>query len=85
MRARHRRGESSVLSCDEAQSLPLDLLEEVRLLANLETDDAKLLSVILAGQPELSDRLNDPSLRQLKQRVGLRCDLRPLTLEETAA
>jgi general secretion pathway protein A len=85
VRARHHRGESSVLVVDEAQSLSLELLEEVRLLANFETDDAKLLSVILAGQPELSDRLTDPSLRQLKQRVALRCDLRPLTLPETAA
>ena len=64
---------------------PLDLLEEIRLLANIETDDHKLLSLILAGQPELSDRLNEPSLRQLKQRIALRCELRPLDLRETAA
>ena len=70
---------------DEAQSLPLELLEEIRLLANIETNDEKLLSVIMAGQPELADRLNDQALRQLKQRVALRCDLRPLTLQETAA
>ena len=83
MRERHRRGESTVLIIDEAQSLPLDLLEEVRLLANIETDATKLLSVVLAGQPELTERLNDAMLRQLKQRIALRCELRPLTLAET--
>lgn len=83
MQDRHRRGESTVLIIDEAQSLPLDLLEEVRLLANIETDACKLLSVVLAGQPELADRLNDAALRQLKQRIALRCELRPLTLTET--
>jgi general secretion pathway protein A len=85
LKARRRAGETSVLIVDEAQSLPLELLEEIRLLANIETDEEKLLLVILAGQPELSDRLNDRSLRQLKQRVALRCELRPLTLQETAA
>ena len=70
---------------DEAQSLPLELLEEIRLLANIETNDEMLLSVILAGQPELADRLNEQSLRQLKQRVALRCELQPLTMLETCA
>ena len=51
----------------------------------METDSGKLLPVVLAGQPELADRLNEPSLRQLKQRIALRCDLRPLDLRETAA
>jgi hypothetical protein len=74
-----------VLVVDEAQSLPLELLEEIRLLANIETDDEKLLSVILAGQPELADRLNAQSLRQLKQRGALRCQLSPLTLQESCA
>jgi general secretion pathway protein A len=83
--ARRQSGETSVLIVDEAQSLPLELLEEIRLLANIETDSEKLLSVIMAGQPELSDRLNDQSLRQLKQRVALRSELRPLTAQETAA
>jgi general secretion pathway protein A len=83
MHERQQRGESTVLIIDEAQCLPLDLLEEVRLLANIETHDTKLLSVILAGQPELASRLNDSSLRQLKQRVALRCELRPLSLPET--
>ena len=78
------KGELVTLIIDEAQSLSLELLEEVRLLANIETETQKLLCVILAGQPELADRLNDSSLRQLKQRIALRCELRPLTLTETA-
>jgi len=84
LKKRHELGETTVLIVDEAQSLPLELLEEIRLLANIETDYEKLLSVIIAGQPELATRLNDQSLRQLKQRVALRCQLRPLTLQETA-
>jgi hypothetical protein len=83
--ARNANGESSVLVVDEAQSLPLEILEEIRLLANIETSDEKLLSVILAGQPELADRLNERSLRQLKQRVALRCQLSPLSLQESCA
>ena len=55
--------------------MPDELLEEVRLLANIETATEKLLPIVLAGQPELADRLNQPSLRQLKQRVALRCQL----------
>ena len=82
---RNAVGETTVLVVDEAQSVPLDLLEEVRLLANIETNDQKLLSVIMAGQPELAARLNEQSLRQLKQRVALRCELRSLTANETAA
>ena len=82
---RRAADETTVLIIDEAQSLPHDLLEEVRLLANIETNEEKLLSVIIAGQPELSDRLNDDSLRQLKQRVALRCELGILSLAETAA
>jgi general secretion pathway protein A len=76
-------GVTAVLIIDEAQSLPYDLLEEIRLLANIETTTEKLLPIVLAGQPELADRLNHQSLRQLKQRVGLRCQLRPLDLGET--
>jgi general secretion pathway protein A len=76
--------EKTVLIVDEAQSLPLELLEEIRLLANIETNDEKLLSVIIAGQPELAARLNDRSLRQFKQRVALRCELKALTPQETA-
>jgi general secretion pathway protein A len=85
LRARAAVGERTVLIVDEAQSLPLDLLEEIRLLANIETNELKLLTVIIAGQPELAQRLNDRSLRQFKQRVALRCELRPLTSQETAA
>ena len=85
LRDRHARNESTVLIVDEAQSLPLELLEEIRLLGNIETVESKLLSIVLAGQPELATRLNDDSLRQLKQRIALRCDLRALTETETAA
>ena len=82
---RREAGESTVLIVDEAQSLPADLLEEIRLLANIETNEEKLLTVIIAGQPELTQLLNNPALRQLKQRVALRCELRALTVQETAA
>ena len=81
---RNAADEKTVLIVDEAQSLPLDLLEEIRLLANIETDDEKLLTVIIAGQPELATRLNERSLRQFKQRIALRCELMPLTPQETA-
>jgi len=84
LKVRCERGEATVLVIDEAQSLPPDLLEEIRLLANIETNDVKLVTVIIAGQPELVDHLNNQSLRQLKQRIALRCELRPLTLQETA-
>ena len=81
-----RRADTSVaLIIDEAQSLPHELMEEVRLLANIESDTDKLLPVVLVGQPELADRLNDRELRQLKQRVALRCRLEPLDLDQTAA
>ncbi len=75
----------TALVIDEAQSLPHDLLEEVRLLANFETATEKLLPVVLAGQPELAVRLEHEELRQLKQRVALRCDLAALDIRETAA
>jgi general secretion pathway protein A len=81
---RRARGDSTIMVIDEAQSLPHSLLEEIRLLGNIESDTEKLLPIILVGQPELADRLNEPSLRQLKQRVALRCRLMPLTLRETA-
>jgi general secretion pathway protein A len=85
LRSRRERQEMTVLIVDEAQSLSAELLEEVRLLTNIETNDEKLLSLVLAGQPELSQRLSQPSLRQFKQRIALRCELRPLTLTETGA
>jgi general secretion pathway protein A len=81
----HGEGVASLLVIDEAQSLPTELLEEVRLLANIESDAAKLLRVVLAGQPVLGARLNEPNLFPLKQRVGLRTTLAPLSLHETAA
>jgi general secretion pathway protein A len=84
LRARLQRDEVTTLVIDEAQSAPDDILEEIRLLANIETDDRKLLQVILAGQPELGRRLDEPDLRQLKQRIALRCALKPLSLRETA-
>ena len=84
VRKRHSRKEVTALVVDEAQALPDEILEEIRLLANLETPTTKLLPVVLAGQPELADRLNQPGLRQLKQRIALRCELKPLDLPETA-
>ena len=85
LRRRRQAGETTVLIVDEAQSLTPTLLEEIRLLANIETNNEKLLSVILAGQPELARYMDDPSLSQLKQRLALRCELRPLEPQETAA
>jgi type II secretory pathway predicted ATPase ExeA len=73
------------LIVDEAQSLPYELLEEIRLLTNLESATGRALAVALVGQPELGARLNDANLRQLKQRITLRCELAPLDLPETAA
>lgn len=72
----------TVLIIDEAQDMTNELLEQVRLLSNLETDDRKLLQIVLMGQPELRDRLNDFSLRQLRQRITVRYHLRPLTRTE---
>jgi general secretion pathway protein A len=83
--AHNKAGRTIALVVDEAQSMPHELMEEVRLLANFETAEDKLLQVVLAGQPELADRLEDERLRQLKQRVALRCDLLPLDVRETAA
>ena len=79
------QGQITALVIDEAQSLSTELLEEVRLLANMETATDKLLPVVLAGQTELGDRLEEPELRQLKQRVALRCELMPFDLADTAA
>ena len=79
-----RDGLYPALVVDEAHRLPYGLLEEIRLLSNIETDTTKLLPIVLAGQTELAERLNGTELRQLKQRVALRCTLRPLELHETA-
>src|SRR6202521_5689790 len=80
---RYRAGERAVLVVDEAQNLSPQMLEEIRLLTNLETSTEKLLQIVLAGQPELEQKLNQPELRQLRQRITLRAKTRQLTLEET--
>lgn len=80
---RYRAGETAVLIVDEAQNLSADVLEEIRLLTNLETSTEKLLQIVLAGQPELEEKLKNPSLRQLRQRITLRCRTAALSLEET--
>ena len=77
-------GRTSVLIVDEAHNLEWDVLEEIRLLGNLENPRiGKLLQIILSGQPELDRKLDAPNLRQLKQRIVLRCSLQPLTLKES--
>src|SRR5271167_445494 len=80
---RYRAGETAVLIVDEAQNLSPDVLEEIRLLTNLETSTEKLLQIVLTGQPELEEKLKMPQLRQLRQRITLRCRTAPLSLEET--
>lgn len=80
---RYRAGEIVVLIIDEAQNLTLPVLEEVRLLTNLETSTEKLLQIVLSGQPELEERLKLPELRQLRQRIMLRCKTTPLSKEQT--
>ena len=84
LRERRSRGHITALVIDEAQTLSDELLEEVRLMANTETTTEKLLPVVLAGQPELRDRLNQANLRQLKQRVTLSCEITPFNQRETA-
>lgn len=82
--SRHSRGLRTVLIIDEAQGLSPAVLEEIRLLSNFESDTAKHLQIVLTGQPELRDVLNYPDLRQLKQRVALRCVIKALpSVEET--
>jgi len=81
--ARHRKNTTTVLIVDEAQHLEPELLEEIRLLTNLETSQQKLLQIVLVGQPELDQKMDSPDLRQLKQRIALRCQLEPLQEEET--
>jgi general secretion pathway protein A len=84
LESRHSRGLRTVLIIDEAQGLSPSVLEEIRLLSNFESDTSKQLQIVLAGQPELRQVLNDPALRQLKQRVALRCVIKALsTVEET--
>lgn len=75
-------GKETVLIIDEAQNLTEDLLEQVRLISNIETDDRKLLQIVLMGQPELRERLNSPRLKQLRQRITVRYHLQALTRAE---
>jgi general secretion pathway protein A len=77
------RGRTTVLIIDEAHNLEWEVLEEIRLLGNLENRRGKLLQIILAGQPELDRKLEAPNLRQLKQRIVLRCNLAPFTPQDT--
>jgi type II secretory pathway predicted ATPase ExeA len=84
LRQRRARGEVSALVVDEAQALSNELLEEIRLLGNIDTPKEKLLPLVLSGQPELGRRLEEPELAQLKQRVALRCALATFELQETA-
>jgi general secretion pathway protein A len=79
----YRMKKTAVLVIDEAQDLSTELLEETRLLTNLETHTEKLIQIVLSGQPELEEKLRQPELRQLRQRITLRCQTRALTLEET--
>jgi general secretion pathway protein A len=81
----HGRGRKTVLMIDEAQHLDFDVLEQIRLLTNLETNSEKLLQIILIGQPELAQLLARPELRQLNQRITARYNLEPLNQSETGA
>jgi len=80
---RYRAGETAVLIVDEAQNLTFPVMEEIRLLTNLETSTEKLLQIVLSGQPELEEKLKLPQLRQLRQRITLRCKTMPMTKEQT--
>ena len=82
---RYRAGETAVLIVDEAQNLSDEVLEEIRMLTNLETFTEKLLQIVLVGQPELEQKLKQPQLRQLRQRLTLRAKTHALTLDETRA
>ncbi len=80
---RYSAGKTAVLIVDEAQNLSADVLEEIRMLTNLETSTEKLLQIILCGQPELESKMKDPNLRQLRQRIAIRAKTHALNLEET--
>ncbi len=82
---RFRQQETCVIVVDEAQNLSNELLEEIRLLTNLETSSEKLVQIILSGQPEFEDKLRQPELRQLRQRVSLWCRTKAINEEQTAA
>lgn len=81
----HQQGSRVVVLIDEAQALPDETLEAIRLFGNLETESSKLLQIVLFGQPELDTRLGKPHLRQLRQRIGFSYCLRPLRFDETRA
>ncbi len=81
---RANQNQTTVLIVDEAQNLGWDVLEEIRLLGNLETRRGKMMQIILSGQPELDRKLEEQEYRQLKQRIALRCHLRPLDAEDTS-
>ncbi|MCU1330171.1 MAG: ral secretion pathway protein-related protein [Bryobacterales bacterium] len=81
---RANQNKTTVLMVDEGQNLSWDVLEEIRLLGNLENRRGKLLQIIISGQPELDDKLEQDDCRQLRQRIALRCRLRPFSAEETA-
>src|SRR2546427_13106986 len=83
--AERKAGRLSVVVLDEAQAVSIEVLEQLRLLSNLETSTEKLLRLVLVGQPQLAALLVDPALAQLNQRIPLRWPLGPLTAEETAA
>jgi general secretion pathway protein A len=78
------RGRNVLIVIDEAQDLEPEVMEQVRLLSNLETDEHKLMQIVLAGQPELRERLAQHELRQLRQRILIRCHLAPLSLDEAS-
>jgi type II secretory pathway predicted ATPase ExeA len=80
-----RTGAPAGLLVDEAQTMSFEVLDELRLLADMELGEHKLLPLVLAGQPELGDRLQEPALQSLKQRIVLRCSLRALTIRETGS
>jgi general secretion pathway protein A len=84
LNGRRHAGEIDALVIDEAHVLSTELLEEIRLLSNFEAEGRKLLPIVLAGQSELGVRLDEPALRQMKQRVALRCAIVPFSLQETA-
>jgi type II secretory pathway predicted ATPase ExeA len=81
---RFRREETCVIIVDEAQNLDWELLEEIRLLTNLETTTEKLVQIVLSGQPELEERLRSPDVRQLRQRIALWARTHAITAEQTA-
>jgi type II secretory pathway predicted ATPase ExeA len=82
---RFRHQETCVVLVDEAQNLSWELFEEIRLLTNLETSSEKLLQIVLSGQPELEDKLRQPNVRQLRQRIAMWCRTQPITHAQTSA